>query len=227
MPKIRKKSITRRNYKPIGWPTKFTRRHRSIIYRAIDHRLPLKRACELAGITFATFRNWMIKGKDESEIIYSRFRSIVKSIQTKHEIEALDVIKKAQRGEIPIVETKIVRGPRGKEITRIRKKVPQYQAAIWFLERVARGTYGRNAILDEMPIKQSQHVQVSGKVKHDHKHEHNLRAEIESLKQLPKDDLEKLIAILRTVESATSTDGIAKSNGGGNGDGRVIPEIIH
>jgi len=168
----------------------------------------------------------MKAGRDENLIIFSRFRNIVKSIQTKHEIEALDVIHKAQRGEIPTVETKIVRGPKGREITRIRKKVPQYQTAIWFLERVARGTYGKSAILEEMSTKE---VRVSGKVEHDHKHEHehNLRAEIESLKQLPEGDLEKLITILRTVESATASNGITKSTGGGNGSGGKVSQSLH
>ena len=218
-----KKAITRRS-NSIGCPSKFTRRHRSIIYRALDNRLPLKRACELAGVTYVTFRSWMKTGKDENLIIFSRFRNIVKSIQTKHEIEALEVIHKAQRGEIPSVETKIVRGPRGREITRIRKKVPQYQAAIWFLERVARGTYGRSAILEDMSIKD---VRVSGKVEHKHEHEHNLRAEIESLKQLPEGDLEKLITILRTVESAAATNGITKPAGGGNGSGGKVSQSLH
>lgn len=234
MIKRRGRKIRRRYYNDVGRESKFTRARRKIIYEALEGRLPMIRACQLATVSYGTFRKWIKEGRDENNIIYHRFRSRVKGIQATHEMEALDVIHKAQRGDIPIIETKTVTGPRGSEVTRIKKKVPHYQAAVWYLERVAKNIYGRNAILEEMQLQRSE-LKVSGRIEHDHQHNHQIRAEIEALKTLPRETLEQLADIRRGLKSPDSlipagtgrTEPVAGSEAGGNGSGGEVSQPLH
>lgn len=141
----KRRTIKRR--KDIKKRKSFTRRARFIIYEALRARLPLSRAASLAGIQAKTVFKWIERGQTKDRPIYYEFRRRVKKIQTEHEREALDIIDKSARGGAKVVETKITIGPRGREVTRVRKYLaPAWQAAAWYLERRHRDDYGREGI---------------------------------------------------------------------------------
>ena len=130
---------------------KFNARKRRVFYKALLQRLPLTRCAELAGITFQTYRNWMKKGQNIRHPVHRRFRYKVKQIIAQNETEALEIIRRAAGGGAQVVETKIVVGYKGTETTRtVKKALPTWQAAAWYLERRHREDYGREAIPEDM-----------------------------------------------------------------------------
>jgi len=137
---------------------KFTRRKRFIMYEGLRAGLPVYRCVGLAGITGDTYRKWMRKGKDKNRRIHCDFRKRIKSIQANIEREKLDIIHKAAEGGAPITETKITVGPKGREITKVKKRdKPNWQAAAWFLERRYKEDYGRE-IFDKKKDKDSEEL---------------------------------------------------------------------
>ncbi len=142
----KKKRIIKRRPTDVRLSRTFTPATKKILYEALRARLPMVRACELAGISTTSFYSWMKKGLDEDNRPYYKFRKKIMRIQAENEMEALDVIRAAAAGGRSIVETKVVVGQaKGHEITRVKKvSTPSWQAAAWFLERRHREEYGRN-----------------------------------------------------------------------------------
>jgi len=114
-----------------------TRRQRRIIYAALELRLPIYRAIDLAGVTANQYHYWMKRGVDKKNRRYYYFRKRVLEYKTQKEIEALRTIEEAQRGGYLVRETKIHRGGKyGREVTKTRKTLaPKWTAAAWWLER--------------------------------------------------------------------------------------------
>ncbi len=132
---------------PISHNYKFTRLVRTVVYRALEARLPVSRAVELAGISFVTYREWMKRGATGEEPIYTAFRRKVKTLQAQHEKNSLAIIDKIARGGYKVTETKVTLDPKGQTISRKRSEaLPKWQAAAWFLERRHKEDYGRDPI---------------------------------------------------------------------------------
>lgn len=133
---------------------RFTRRTRYIVLRALEERLPLDRAAELAGMTGKMLTVWLKRGLSDDPMLphkelYASFRRRVIKIRSGHEKDALTRIEAAARGGRKVTETKIrvkSLGPiQEKEITRvIKQEGPKWQADAWYLERTRRGEYGRD-----------------------------------------------------------------------------------
>jgi len=139
---VKKRIIKRRDKRRS--PISFTRRKRFIIYEALRAGLPLTRAAGLAGVTVSCIKKWKDKGKDKKRRIHYDFRNRVKAIQASLERESLQIIRETAKGGNRISETKITIGPKGKEVTKIKKTLhPNWQAAAWFLERRYKDDYGR------------------------------------------------------------------------------------
>jgi len=146
--KRRKQNVTRtikRRETGIQRQRKFNRRKRKIIVNTIERRLPIKRAVELAGINYSTYREWMDKGKDKRNPVHRRFRFQVKRAEAKAELEALDIIRKASIGGGKIKETKITVGGKNEGYSKtVKERGPVWQAAAWYLERKWKEDYGRD-----------------------------------------------------------------------------------
>lgn len=127
--------------------SRFNRRTRYIICEAIKARLPIVRACELAGVARDTYHAWMKKGEDPIKYPkHAIFRANIKEIQADSEREALRIIRKVAKGNYKVTETSIETSPKGHTIKRTTKtKAPVWQAAAWYLERRLREHYGREA----------------------------------------------------------------------------------
>ena len=144
-----KRTIVRRGRsRPTGGASKiFVASKRKQFYAALRNRLPLLRCSEMAGISYATYRNWMKLGKEpDKNPLHARFRFRVKHIVATNEQEALDIIRTAAKGGHQVVESKVTTGFKGTETTRIVKTaLPVWTAAAWYLERTNREEYGRDA----------------------------------------------------------------------------------
>jgi len=138
--------IIRRSPKsPNASQIKFNRFRRRAFFTAIKDRIPATRACELVGISFVTYRKWMLLGNEKGHPIQRRFRQKVKSIEVDNEKECLEIIRRAGKGGNKVVETKITIGPKGQETTRHWKTaLPQWQAAAWWLERRLKDEYSKD-----------------------------------------------------------------------------------
>lgn len=156
-----KRKIKRRKRTPgrkeRGSQNKFTKRRRFIIYEALRTKLPMKRASSLAGLSVSRLLEWINMGKDKKRYpVHAEFRRRIRKIQAQHEQDALDIIDMAARGGKKIIETKVVIGPKGKEVVRIKKYTPAtWQAAAWYLERRHRNEYGRDHYGKDDPNKKS------------------------------------------------------------------------
>jgi len=152
-----KKRIIKRRDKPRRFIA-FTRRKRFIIYEALRAGLPISRGAGLAGVTISAFNKWMEKGKDKKRRVHYDFRKRVKAIQANLERESLEIIRETAKGGNRVSETKITIGPKGREITKIKKILPQnWQAAAWFLERRYKEDYGRE-IFDKRKEKDTEEL---------------------------------------------------------------------
>lgn len=140
---------------------KFTALRRKIIITAIESRLPIGRACELASIEYDTYRKWMEKGKEKSKYpLYYKFRKRIHKAQAKVELEALDIIRKSAKGGNRIVETTVTVGPKGQETKRVvKEQLPVWQAAAWYLERRHKKDYGRDVKDEEDKKSAEEHAQ--------------------------------------------------------------------
>jgi len=197
--------ITRR--KKYKYPTKLTRATKEIIYEAIRNRLPLTRVVELSGASYSTFKKWMLKGRDGDNPIYIRFRNKVKKLLSEREREALDIIRACAKGEdeVRIVEKRITRGPKGREISILKKKQPSsWQAAARYLELVARETYGGGGkdypIHDEDEVPGKVSIDLSGSIES----KQNISM-ANALKDLGEEEIEQLASILRKVDNSKKT----------------------
>lgn len=143
----RRTRITRRE--PLTHNYKFTRLVRTVIYKALEARLPVSRAVELSGISFVTYREWMKRGKEVDQPIYATFRRKVKMLQVQHEREALEIINRVAKGGYKVTETKVTVDAITKKhaVTRkVQEALPRWQAAAWYLERRHREDYGRDVV---------------------------------------------------------------------------------
>jgi hypothetical protein len=108
----------------------------------------------MAGITKKTFGKWLDRGRREKRGKYHNFRKNLKMISKSREHEALEVIRKCGTGMYTVVEKKIKTSGVGtlkQTEVEVKEKVilPQWQAHAWYLERLHKETYGKEAVLDE------------------------------------------------------------------------------
>ena len=129
---------------------KFTRQNRRLIYEALRTGLPIGKATELAGLDRSTYYRWLKKGKDDRYPVHQRFRKAILRIQVKLEKEKLDIIRKVAQGGYTVQEGRVqVSKKKGIEIeVKVKKMMPCWQAAAWFLERRYPELYGRKRKLN-------------------------------------------------------------------------------
>lgn len=141
MAKKRKRAIRRRGkYKK---RSAFTPRVRRLLYAAIKADLPYKRACEICGVNMKTFESWMKEGKKQDPLNpYYQFRSYIRRIEARKEVELLAIIDKVAKGDYKIRETEISFSDKGRSWKRKTKVMnPQWKAAAWRLERKYKEDY--------------------------------------------------------------------------------------
>lgn len=124
----------------------FTRSTRAAFYKALEARLPITRACQLAGFSEATYYQWMDLGKDPRNLAHHFFRIKVLRIRARKEQEALKVIEDAGFGGGTYTETRIViGGPHGRVLEKKKKKLkPSWEAAAWWLSKAYSRDYSPN-----------------------------------------------------------------------------------
>lgn len=130
--------------KHIRLPTpkdKLTRVTKNIIYKALEARLSISRALDLADISRSTFERWKKKGSDPRNKEHFDFINKVNEIIANNEKECLRILENAQFGGYQIKETKVVNSAKdGITTTKITKTLaPNWFAAAWYLERCCSG----------------------------------------------------------------------------------------
>lgn len=120
---------------------KLTRVAKNIIYKALEARLSISRALELADISRSTFERWKKKGENPVNREHFLFINKVKEIIADNEKECLRVLEQAQFGGYRIQETKVVVSDKdGRTVTNVTKTLaPNWTAAAWYLERCCKG----------------------------------------------------------------------------------------
>jgi hypothetical protein len=133
---------------------KLTNAVKRSIFDAVRIGMKEYRAAEMAGITKTTFNHWLDRGRKEKRGKYHNFRKNLKMITKSREYEALEVIRKCGTGMYTVIEKKIKTTGSGQlkqQEIEIKEKVilPQWQAHAWYLERLHKDIYGREATFDE------------------------------------------------------------------------------
>lgn len=85
-----------------GAPTKLTPEREKVICDALRQGMPYSQACQLAGINYSSFRNWIIQAKrDEADGIddsrHVKFFRAVQKAEAERTLEAVALIRKAGR----------------------------------------------------------------------------------------------------------------------------------
>ena len=138
------RKITRRRGTCGSGSSKFKPRIRKLIYKAYEAGIPsAKRICEMVGVEYSTFNNWLDMGKDPANKAHFAFRQRIMRIQGKRESEMLKCIEMCAVGGFEVKETQVRISPKGKEVRRrTRMAAPAWQAAAWRLERWLPDDYG-------------------------------------------------------------------------------------
>src|SRR5580658_5839288 len=102
---------------PIGRPTKLTPDIQEKILTVIKLGAYRTAACDFAGISPETLRNWMRRGENEGEGPYVEFAAAIKQAEASACLKALGTIRTAMES--------------------------QWQAAAWFLERKRPKEWGK------------------------------------------------------------------------------------
>lgn len=129
----------------------FTRHAKYEFYKALENRIPITRACQLAGFSLDTYYNWMDRGKDPRQLPYYYFRKKVLRIRARVEQESLDIIRQSAKGGASVIETKVQIGGRQGRVVERKKKVmlPSWEAAAWYLARAFPKEYSHHAVLQQ------------------------------------------------------------------------------
>jgi len=106
-------------------------------------------ACELAGVSKASFYRWMEAGEQEDgPQPYRDFRNAIEKARAKAEAAAVRTVRGAQ---VPWIQTTTVEGTDkdGNPISRTETKTMpgEWQAAAWWLERTFPSRYGKRQTL--------------------------------------------------------------------------------
>ena len=132
-----------------------TRSVKQQIYEGVRIGMPMSRAAELAGINKNLFNMWMKRGQSPKPYPkFYRFINKLKQIERQREKEALEVIRNCGKGGFETKKTKIkiVGDGDNKQTTvekTVRQSTPQWQAMAWYLERLHKKYYSREAVVDE------------------------------------------------------------------------------
>ena len=136
--------------------SKITFTQKQILVKALEARMSVNRAVELAGIHQTTFHNWLRKGKNPRNRKYWLFRKKILKIQAQWETDSLKIIDTVAKGNYEIKETKCRTDGEGNvidNITTIKNATPNWQAAAWFLKKRFKEDYGKdkNDIFEQAP----------------------------------------------------------------------------
>lgn len=114
-----------------GRPSKFTPECRNRIVSLINAGNYLDTACQAAGITYSTYREWIKRGQRE----YDRLEMSPRAKVKESEKDYLDFFEAVQKAEATA---------EARNLTIINKAAEKnWQAAAWFLERKAPDRWGR------------------------------------------------------------------------------------
>ncbi len=114
-----------------GRPSKFTPERKNRILSLINAGNYLDTACQAAGVTYATYREWVKRGQKE----YDRLEESSRAKPRESEKDYLDFFEAVQKAEATA---------EARNLTIINKAAEKnWQAAAWFLERKAPDRWGR------------------------------------------------------------------------------------
>lgn len=160
----------------MGQPSKLTPERQDRMEQLLRAGNRLMTACDEAGITHRTHRNWMIRGETEHERLtttpnarprkteapYLQYFQTIKRATALPEITNIALIQRAARGgtqtDTQTIETFYPDGSvkTRKVITKLEQ--PQWTAAAWWLERRMPHEYGRR---DTMKIEMEVEAQLN------------------------------------------------------------------
>jgi len=79
----------------MGRPSKLTVSRKGLLLEAVKLGQPYERACRLAGITFSTMRNWIVRGEKAKSGVYFEFLQELKLAESEGEQNRLLMIQNA------------------------------------------------------------------------------------------------------------------------------------
>ncbi len=132
-----------------GQPTKLTPAVQQILVDSIGIGAHYETACKLAGITFQTLRNWMLRGEKAGKGLYFDFFESLTRAQAKCEVDMLEQWQRFMRDEVGIVEETTLNKQGEPVKTTSKEKILRYgdyRAIRDFLERRHRDRWGRDKL---------------------------------------------------------------------------------
>ena len=112
-----------------------------IILEAIEVGAYYETACVLAGISYQTLRNWMLRGEKAGKGLYFDFFEALTGAEARNELDRLKEWRVFMRDEIGIVETTL---PDGTVVSKEKiMRYGDYRAIKDFLERRYRARWGQ------------------------------------------------------------------------------------
>lgn len=124
---------------------KFRDSKANMLLAALRCGMTVKKACQLAGITLDTYRNWYERGQNGEEP-YKQFYEVLESVQLEMENWCLTAIKEAaDRTKLERITT-TVENEKGEVKTTVTEKPARYdwRAAAYLLEHLDPESYGKN-----------------------------------------------------------------------------------
>lgn len=132
-----------------GRPSKCTKRRAKVIQECMAKGMTFYAACEKAGTSHKTVRQWLKKGKGEIPCDDPRpYQQFVKYLEMGKAImqeECLDTIHEVRKGGYVTSRT-IVTRPDGSEVVTEKVTPPRAEPAQWLLERRAPGFSNRTKV---------------------------------------------------------------------------------
>jgi transposase len=79
----------------VGRPTKFTKEVQDQLYQLIKEGNYFDTSCKIAGISYSTFREWIIKGEQDGKGKFFDFSEAIKKAEAEAEAKRVEMILKA------------------------------------------------------------------------------------------------------------------------------------
>jgi hypothetical protein len=122
--------------KKVGRTIKLTPTVSASIVKSIAGGTPRKYAAQAAGTAESTLRSWSVRGKRDKKGPFPAFLAEIRTAEAKFIESNVATIRKARDG-VDETTIKVLTGPKGVETTKTVKRVIDWAAAAFFLERFA------------------------------------------------------------------------------------------